>query len=158
MKKILVLGCGNPLASDDGIGIYTLEELKKKKLPDYVELIDAGTDGFSILNVIEDADKVIIIDAVRAGSDVGTIHTIKGDDLPEPESIIFSLHDFDLIDVLKIGEKIMPESMPNDITIVGVEIEQPEEFHIGLTPRVEKTIPKVVDIILDEISYMNYLI
>ncbi|OFV67550.1 MAG: hydrogenase maturation protease [Candidatus Syntrophoarchaeum caldarius] len=155
MKKVLILCCGNPLALDDGIGIYVLEELRKEELPDYVELVDAGTGGLSILNLIEDAEKIIIVDAVRTGGDIGTIHIIKGNDLPEPESVNFSLHDLGLVDVLRIGETIMPESMPDDITIVGIEVEKSDEFGIGLTPEVEKTIPEVVRRILDELSRLN---
>lgn len=67
--RAVILCCGNILAAADGFGIHVLDELRKRNLPKNVELIDGGTGGLDILNYIENADKVIIVDAVSSGGD-----------------------------------------------------------------------------------------
>jgi len=149
--KTVILCCGNPLAADDGFGISIFEELKKKELPENVELIDAGTGGLDILNYIEGTDKVVIVDAVSSGGEVGTIHRFTRDDLSEPALVHFSLHELGLVDVIKAGEAIMPTTMPEEIIIIGVEIERTSQVNVGLTSKVSKAIPKVVEMVLDEV-------
>ncbi|MCD5409693.1 MAG: hydrogenase maturation protease [Methanocellales archaeon] len=153
--KVVILCCGNILAADDGFGIHVLDELRKRNLPKNVELIDGGTGGLDILNYIENADKVIIVDAVSSGGEVGTIHRFTRGDLPEPDSVYFSLHDLGLIEAIRAGEATMPASMPDDIIIIGVEVERVEQFNIGLTPEVDKAMPKVVKMVLDEINTLS---
>lgn len=143
------------MAADDGFGIHVLEELRKRNLPENVELIDGGTGGLDILNYIENADKVIIVDAVSCGGKVGTIYRFTSDDLPEPDSTHFSLHELGLIEAIRAGESIMPASMPSDIIIIGVEIKRVEQFNIGLTPEVDKEMPKVVKMVLNEIKDLS---
>ena len=135
---------------DDGFGFYVLEELKRKELPDHVELIDAGTGGLNLLSFMENADKIIIIDAISSGSDVGGIYRFTYKDLPDPASVYFSLHELGLVDVLKIGRKVI--SMPDDIIIIGVEIERTKNITIELTTKVNEAVPKVVEMVLDELA------
>ena len=135
---------------DDGFGFYVLEVLKRKELPDHVELIDAGTGGLNLLSFMENADKVIIIDAVSSGSEVGEICRFTYKDLPDPASMYFSLHELGLVDVLKIGKKVM--SITEDIIIIGVEIERTKNITIGLTTKVNEAVPKVVEMVLDELA------
>ena len=115
-----------------------------------MELVDAGTGGLDILSFMEDVDKAIIIDAVTSGKEVGKIHRFTCKDLPDPASMHFSLHELGLVDVLKIGEKVMP--MPDDIIIIGVEVERTNQLIIGLTPKVNEAVPKVVEMVLDELA------
>ncbi|MDD2666314.1 MAG: hydrogenase maturation protease [Methanocellales archaeon] len=148
LLRTVVLCCGNPLMGDDGVGFYILEKLRSKDLP--VELIDAGTGGLGILSFLEHVDRVIIIDALSSGGEIGKIHRFTYKDLPDPASMHFSLHELGLVDVLKIGEKVM--SMPDDILIIGVEIERSNQITVGLTPKVNEAVPKVVEMVLDELS------
>lgn len=135
---------------DDGVGIYILEKLKNKDLPIHVELIDAGTGGLDILSFMENVDKLIIIDAISSGGEIGQIHRFTYKDLPDPASMHFSLHELGLVDVLKIGEQVM--SMPDDILIIGVEIKRASQLNIGLTPKVNEAVPKVVEMVLDKLA------
>jgi len=146
----VILCCGNPLATDDGVGFFVHEELKKKDLPENVELIDAGTGGLDMLRFIEDADKVIIVDSITSGEQVGTIHRFAYDNDLEPPFTKFSLHELGLMDVLKTGYAVMPHSMP-EIIIIGIEIQWIEQVKIGLTPAVEKALPDVIEMVLCEI-------
>jgi hydrogenase maturation protease len=149
--KTVILCCGNPLSTDDGVGFFAFEELKKKDLPGNVELIDAGTGGLDILNLIEDADKAVIVDSVTSGEPVGTLHRFEYDNDAEPPFLEFSLHELGLMDLLKTGYAIMPDSMPDEIIVIGVEIQWMEQAKIGLSPEVEKALPAVIEMVLCEI-------
>ena len=72
-SKTLVLGLGNVLMGDEGIGVYVVRELEKQTLPPNVECLDGGTGGFTLLEPLEQADRIIIIDAASDGNPVGTI-------------------------------------------------------------------------------------
>lgn len=151
--KAVILCCGNPLAADDGFGISVFEELKKKELPENAQLICAGTAGLDLLFYIDGVDKVVIIDAIRSGREIGTIQRFTRDDIPEPNLVRFSLHELGLVDVIKAGDMAMQTSMPKDIVIIGVEIEKVNQikWHVGLTPKVSQAIPNVVEMTLNEV-------
>jgi hydrogenase maturation protease len=146
MMRIKILGCGNLVISDDGFGIHVIRELEKLNLPENVELIDAGTGGLSILSMIEDADKAIIIDALMGG-EVGRVHRLTDEDLPRAKDII-SIHDLGLIETLDIGRKLGILPM---IVFICVGIEK-LEFGMELSPKVKLAIPRTIEIVLDEIS------
>lgn len=149
---IVVLCCGNLLASDDGFGMYVLEELEKMEMPENVTLVDAGSGGLDILTFLENADKAIIVDAVFSGDKVGNVHRFVYDKNTKFPTLQFSLHEMELMNVLKAGYAVMSGSMPDDIIIIGVEIERTEQFSIGLTPSVQNALPVVMKMILKELN------
>lgn len=152
IKKIKVLGCGQKLVGDDGFGVRVVEELQKMQLPENVECIDAGVGGMSILSWIEDADKVIIIDAVHTENEpVGHIYSFTDKELPPSDMFGLSLHDMNLVDTINIGKHV--QKMPGEILIFGVEIPELDMvFTTEMSPEVEAAIPKVVDMVLKEIN------
>ena len=151
-KKIIkVLGCGNTLVGDDGVGIRVIERLQEMKLPENVEIIDAGVGGLAILSWIEDADKVIIVDAVQTGNEPpGTVYEFTDTEMPPSDLFMLSLHDLNLVDTINIGRLV--QKMPEEIVIVGVEVERVAEFTRDLTPAVEAAMPEVIDLVLKEIN------
>jgi hydrogenase maturation protease len=150
-KKIKVLGCGNTLVGDDGVGIRTIERLQQIKLPPNVEVIDAGVGGLAILSWIEDADKVIIIDAVQTDNEPpGTVYEFTDKELPPSNMFMLSLHDLNLVDTINVGR--MVQKMPDEIVIIGVEVKRVAEFTKELTPEVEAAVPEVLDLVLKELS------
>ena len=152
VKRIRILGCGNPLMGDDGVGIRVIEELKKIQLDqmDDVELIDAGVCGLDLLNLFEGASRVIIVDAVVSGAKIGSIHRFSGDEIKRAGlSDIFSVHDIGISDVLNIGEHI--QSMP-DIVIFGIEIRNMSKLSMELTPSVQNAVADAVELIEDEVA------
>lgn len=149
-KKVKVLGCGNVLVGDDGIGIRVIEKLRAMELPPDVEVIDAGVGGLAILNWIEDADRVIIIDAVQTGNEPpGTVYRFTDKELPPSNMFMLSLHDLNLVDTLNVGRLV--QKMPEEIVIIGVEVRRVAEFTKELTPEVEAAMPEVIDLVLKEI-------
>ena len=151
MKKVKVLGCGNVLVGDDGVGIRVIERLQAMELPPNVEAIDAGVGGMAILTWIEDADKVIIIDAVQTGNEPpGTVYRFTDKELPPSGMFMLSLHDLNLVDTLNVGRLV--QRMPEEIVIIGVEVRRVAEFTDELTPEVEAAMDEVIDLVLKEIQ------
>jgi len=150
-KKIVVLGCGNTLMGDDGVGIRVVERLQKMGLPDNVEIIEAGVGGMAILSWIEDADKAVIVDAVQTGNEPpGTVYEFTDRELPPSDMFMLSLHDLNLVDTINVGRIV--QKMPGEIVIIGVEVKRVAEFTRELTPEVEGAIPEVLDLVLKELK------
>ncbi len=150
-KKIVVLGCGNTLMGDDGVGIRVVERLQEMKLPENVEIIEAGVGGMSILSWIEDADKAVIVDAVQTGNEPpGTVYEFTDRELPPSDMFMLSLHDLNLVDTINVGRIV--QKMPGEIVIIGVEVKRVAEFTKELTPEVEGAIPEVLDLVLKELK------
>lgn len=150
-KEILILGIGNLLLKDEGIGAHVVEKLKNMHLPSSVEALDGATAGHDLLFYIDGRKKVIVIDAVKAGGHPGTIYRFTEKDLQEKTGISFSVHQIDFIDVIKTSRFMggFPE-----IVFIGVE---PQEISAGLelSPEIDKKIPKIIDFVMKEVELQN---
>ena len=140
--RIIVLGVGNILLSDEGVGVRAVERLSHDyRLPPEVEVIDGGTAGMELLEDLAGADQLIIVDAVRSRQPPATMVRIAGDDVPVFFKTKLSPHQVGLSDVLAtlllIGEQ------PGNVVVIGVE---PASLATGmaLTPAVEALLPRVV--------------
>jgi hydrogenase maturation protease len=156
--RVLVLGLGNILLKDEGVGVHIAAELEKQDLlPANVEVIDGGTAGLDILLSQEGLDRLVVLDAVRFGREPGTIYKARlsvgeKDRLtrifgPDNESKI-SLHQVGLIDALAAAEKL--SCAPREIVIIGIE---PKEITHGLelTEQLKRKIPEIVNTVLEEV-------
>ena len=106
-QKIVILGVGNLLLSDEGVGVHVAHELMKMDLPPEVSVVEGGTDGFRLLNVITEADRVIVIDAVRGGADPGSIYRFDVKDVRSvPPGFMTSVHQVGILEVIELSELI----------------------------------------------------
>jgi len=123
-----ILGVGNLLTGDDGIGIHVIRELKNRySLPEEVRLIDGGTMGLDLLPFLEDIDRLIIIDAVDLKKPPGTIEIINGDSLPAILSSKLSVHQIGLSDLFfALKMKGLPLK---EICLIGI---QPKSMETGI--------------------------
>ena len=123
-----ILGVGNLLTGDDGVGVHVIRELKKRyRFPDNVRLIDGGTMGLDLLPFLEDIDRLIIIDAVNLKKPPGTIEIIDGERLPAILNSKLSVHQIGLSDLLfAIRMKELPLK---EICLIGI---QPESMETGI--------------------------
>jgi hydrogenase maturation protease len=138
--------------ADDGVGIHILEKLEKMNRSD-VKLENVGVGGLAILDYMEDADHVIIIDAVRGGGgDPGSIYKFTDKELPPANLFMMSLHDLSLVDTLRLGREIQPELMPKDIIIIGIEVERVEGICTDLSPSVESATDGALKLVFEEIQ------
>jgi hydrogenase maturation protease len=147
MKRII--GCGNLLMQDEGIGVHLIRYLQDKKLPDDVELIDGATGGFDLLSFIEGADRVIIVDAIKAQGDPGAIYKFGPEDYETDSFPKTSLHDVCLKDIFNIVKLTGP--LP-PITIYGVE-PKTMDWGMDLTEAVKAVLPRLGELVIKEISH-----
>ena len=149
---IKIIGFGNIYMSDDGIGIRVIEKIKEQGIfTDYgnIEVIDGGTSGVDLIFFLQQADKVIIIDAVGAGQGIGEIVTFNiGDIIDFGNKVIksFSLHDINLKEVFELIRALKIEK---DLKIIGIN---PKEVDCGekLSPQIENKIPQIISMIKKE--------
>jgi len=140
---VLVIGVGNVLMRDEGIGPQVVEELGARyDFPDNVEVMDAGTMGLGMMHLFRGLDYLLIVDAIDGtGHPPGTVVQISPDDFA-PNQVLHSLHDVRLVDVL--GAARLIDAEPSLTDCVGIQIEDiaPEVFSVGLTPPVAAAVPR----------------
>jgi len=140
-NSILILGVGNYLMGDEGIGVHVMQEMAKIKLPDYVDILDGGTGGFLLLNCFEAYQTIIFVDATMDGKPAGTISLIRpkfASDFPSA----LSVHDVGLKDMIE-AVYLMDEKP--DLHLFTVSIEELVPMTIELSPNVKNAIPKIIE-------------
>lgn len=152
-QKTLVLGVGNPLMRDDGVGPRVIEMLRSGfTFPQDVDVVDAGTMSFMILDLLREVDQLIIIDAVRdTGEAPGTVFRMTPEEIA-PNQVPHSLHDMRLVDVLQAAE--LMGSMPNTIAF-GVQIDTIEEWVLELSAPVGAAVPIAAAAVLEELKALG---
>lgn len=140
---MVVIGLGNPLMGDDGLGLAVLERLRGQwRFGPGVELVDGGTWGMNLLPLIEDAGGVILIDAIRAGGPPGAEVTLERDALPRSLATKLSPHQIDLQDVLALAE--LRGTLPRRMVAIGAEPAR-VELSAGLSPLLAAAVDRVAD-------------
>jgi hydrogenase maturation protease len=144
----LILGLGNPLRGDDGIGPRVIEEVTRRGLPEGVSSLDGGTGGLDLLNVLEGWKRVVVVDAADVGREPGQFVRFAPDQarFVKPTDS-FSLHHAGLGEVLALAN-VLGRTLP-EMTIFGV---QPARvgWGQGLSPAVEAALPALTDAVLEE--------
>jgi hydrogenase maturation protease len=142
----LVIGLGNPLMADDGLGLAALARLKHEwLLPEDVELVDGGTWGMNLLPLIEDARRVLFIDAIDFGSSPGATVVLDRKDLPRHFSTRLSPHQVDLKDVLAVAE--LRGTLPLQTAAIGLQperVELSERLSPSVSAQLESLVQRVV--------------
>ncbi|MBC9784663.1 HyaD/HybD family hydrogenase maturation endopeptidase [Heliobacterium chlorum] len=142
MKKIIVMGLGNLLFTDEGLGVHTIEALEKAySFPPEVELIDGGTLGLLLLDTLESAERFLCIDAVNVGKEPGTLIRLEGDELPQYLGVKMSQHQMGFQEVLALAS--FRGQLPPEMVLIGV---QPDnlEWGLQLSPTVQSVFPQVL--------------
>lgn len=148
-KHIVVLGVGNLLLSDEGVGVHVANKLMEMDLPSVVQIVEGGTDGFRLMNIVTEADRLIVVDAVKGGGPPGSIYRFSVKDAQTyPDAYKTSVHQIGILEVIHLSELIgkTPET-----TIIGVE---PKSLDTGmeLSPEVHAKLPKIIELILEEVK------
>lgn len=148
-KRILVLGVGNLLLSDEGVGVHVAQRMMTMDMPPEVQVVEGGTDGFGLVNVITEADRMILIDAVKGGGQPGSIYRFEIEDCPPyPDIFKTSVHQISILEVINLSSLI--GTTPRT-TIIGIE---PACMEMGmeLSPAVEAKVPRVIQMIKEEVE------
>lgn len=146
--RVLVIGIGNVLMLDEGVGVRIVEEIKRNFVfPDDVRVMDAGTMGLGMMHLFRGVEFLLVVDAVDGtGHPPGTVLRVSPEDFA-PNQVLHSLHDVRFVDVLAAAQLIgiMPAA-----DCIGVQVENmsPAELTIGLSPAVEAALPRALAAVL----------
>lgn len=148
--KILIIGIGNTLLQDEGIGVHIIEELQKIGLPDNIYLVNGGSGELDLMDYMHKGiGKVIIIDAIKGGRMHGTTFRLSATEIISARKHIYAFHQTELIDLCHgidlFGRK------PKEIVIIGV-VPCKTEWSLTLSPELQSKIPDIIRVILDEIE------
>lgn len=133
---------------DEGVGVHVAQRLEGAGLPPDVQVIDCGASVLDVVSAIQKAGRLIVVDAMKAGAQPGTIFKLRDKDISELPRKRVSLHQLSLLEALEMADKV---GRRPPTTIIGIE---PEDVGIGmeLSPTIEAVVPKVVALALEEVS------
>jgi hydrogenase maturation protease len=143
--KILVLGVGNILLSDEGLGVRVIEELRKRfRFPSHLELMDGGTLGVDLLYFMEGFERLLVIDAVLGGNPPGTLYKFRNEEVKAYFRRKVSAHELGFQEVLALAD--LMGKKPKEIVLVGME---PESLNISL--ELSTTVKERLRLLIEEV-------
>lgn len=149
--KTLVLGLGNPILSDDGVGLRVAEEVKNKLNHTEIAVMKASTGGMDLLDTMAGYEKVVIVDAIQTdGGKVGQVYRLEPGALTATKHTS-SPHDTSLAVALQLGRRL-GMTLPQQIVIYAVEVADVTTFNEGCTPEVKQVIPAIAAMVLQELE------
>jgi hydrogenase maturation protease len=150
--KVLVLGLGNPILTDDGVGIYVARAVAQRCSRSDITFAEASVGGLRLLEIIAGYERVIIVDAIRTtGGQPGDLYRLHPSDL-HISLHVGSTHDLSLVGALALGRGLnIPLAQDEAITIWAVEVEDVTTFGETCTPRVQAAIPRVAQMVHHEV-------
>jgi hydrogenase maturation protease len=147
--RITVLGVGNLLLKDEGVGVHLVQKLTDAVDDANVKIVDAGTYPDFPFLVDDSTDKLIIVDAVKAGNKPGTIYRFNLDDIDLDSTLPISLHEMGVLDSLKT--MALFDRSPKSTVIIGIE-PKTIDFGLELSLEIEGKLPKIISLVLKEIE------
>lgn len=153
--QTLILGVGNLLMSDEGVGVHVIQRLVADyELPEEVQVLDGGTLGMDLLYYLEGVENLLLIDAVQARKAPGTLVRLEGEDVPAFMSIKISPHQLGVPDMLAAA-KLKGDCYPERLVLWGV---QPELMEIGLdlSPKIESQVDTIIENILEQLQVWGH--
>ena len=145
------MGIGNPILSDDGVGIRVAREVEQNLNDPHVTVSETSAAGLSLLDSMLGYDKVIIVDAIQTKEGkAGQVYRMKPEDFSSAKRLS-SPHQINLVTALELG-KMLNLTMPREIAVFAVEAKDIATFSEKCTPKVEKAIPEVVKMVLEDLA------
>ena len=154
--KTLVLGVGNKLMSDEGVGVHVIERLAANyDLPKEVQLLDGGTLGMDLLYYLEGIDNLLLVDAVETHKEAGTIIRLEGEDVPAFLDLKISPHQLGVPDMLAAAK--LKDLYPQRLVLWGI---QPELMEIGLelSPLIASKVDTLVGSLVEQLRAWGHVI
>lgn len=149
MIKVMVVGIGNYILQDEGVGVHAVNHLMEMNLPEGVELVDGGTHSYDLVDFFCQAESLIIVDAMQAGGEPGTIYRAPLEELGlKPQEAGISLHEIHFIEAVQMVNLL---GYYPSIIVFGVEPEV-MDWGMDLSPRVAAKLPRLTELIAQEIN------
>jgi hydrogenase maturation protease len=156
VTRALVLGVGNILLQDEGVGVRVVEHLQENyTFPEEVQVLDGGTMGLDLLFYLEGVDRLLVIDAVDARQPPGTIVRLTDGQIPALLGRKLSPHQIGLADLLSVAG--LRDLTPSQVVLIGV---QPAslETELSLSPTIRAQLPSIIDMVTQELKRWGYTI
>lgn len=156
-EKILIVGLGNTILKDEGVGVYIAKKLSSLKLPTRVKIVECGTDLLRIMNHYSQQEKVIIIDAVRGGKEPGTIYQFDEEELLNIKAQTRSVHQISVSSSIKLLKKLSSSWSKAQVMLIGIE---PKIIDYGndLSPEIKICADRIIRKIHDILQKNNLLV
>jgi hydrogenase maturation protease len=155
-RVTLVIGLGNPLMGDDGVGITAVERLRHDwTIPATMRLVDGGTWGMNLLPLIEDAGELLLVDAIDRGEPAGRLIVLESSEVPRALAVKLSPHQVGLSEVLALAE--LRGTLPEKLVAVGVQPGR-VEMSSRLTPEVSAQMEPLVALIVDRLEQWGHVV
>jgi hydrogenase maturation protease len=153
-NTIVVLGVGNILLKDEGVGVRVVEALERDyTFPDNVRVVDGGTQGLWLLSTLQEAQHLIVVDAVLGGGEPGTIYRLERDDLPRGLRVKQSAHDSDLVEALNLCSFLGSE--PLSVVVIGIQPADIQPYGLELTEPVAARVGELVERVVEELKSLG---
>lgn len=153
-RPVVVLGLGNLLMADDGVGLIALARLEEEWfVPRDVERVDGGTWGMNLLPIIESADRVVLLDAIDLGDPPGTLIRLEGEEIPRFLGLKLSPHQIDLREVLALAE--LRGTLPGELIALGIQPAR-VEMSTTLSPVVEARLDQLVHMTAEILMHWGF--
>jgi len=153
MERILIIGFGNPLMKDEGVAISAVERLREMNLPENISLMDGGTSGMTLLHVLDDFDRIVMIDAADFGSSAGSVRKFDLDTTKfTQDSAQISMHGVSLAGIINLA-KTLGKKFPK-LELVAIQPKE-VEYGVGISLECRDAISKVMELLSDVFSSKN---
>lgn len=148
VRPVLVLGIGNVLLGDEGVGVHAVRRLEQEAWPPHVKLLDGGTGGFHLLSLFQEFDRIVLVDATMDGRPPGTVRVIRprfASDYPRT----LSAHDIGLKDLVESAALL---GLTPEVVLVTVSVTTlPEGLDADLSPEVAGALPRVAELVREAV-------
>lgn len=152
-QRITILGVGNILLADEGVGVRVVERLAERYLfPEHVRVVDGGVLGIRLMGIIGNTDVLIVVDAVRNQNPPGTLYRLTDDQVPRRVLAKQSMHQMDLPEVLALCSAI--DQHPQ-VVVVGIEPEDITSMAVELTPTIADKVDTMAAMVLEELDRLD---
>ncbi len=151
---LLVLGLGNPLCQDDGVGVMAVTRLLEQWSPGPgVQMMEGGTLGLWLLPLLESYRNVLLVDAIRAEGEPGTLVRIEGEEVARAAAHRLSVHQVGVGDLMDAAQ--LRGTLPPRLTLIGV-VPESVSLGLGLTPRVKRALPLLMERVLEACTELGH--
>jgi hydrogenase maturation protease len=151
--KTLVLGIGNSILGDDGVGVRVAREVATRVNDENVDVRDVNVDGLNLFDHILGYDRLVVVDAiVTEDGRVGEIYRLKPERVCDPSRSAISPHHFNLATTIEIGKELFPGAMPGEVILYAISAEEANAVTEEMTREVKEAVPRAAGLVLEEIS------
>jgi hydrogenase maturation protease len=153
-SSLLILGLGNLLCRDDGLGAFVAQEIAGTRIiPEGVRVLDGGTLGLALLPYLEDAERAVLVDAIQTDDAPGTFVRLEGDEVGPAVAARLSVHQVGVSDLIEAAR--WRDRIPPTLVLLGL-VPESTDLGVGLSPAVLAGMPALVERVCEEAARLGF--